>query len=151
MAGRSGPPVIVIDANLLIYSYDTHSADHKKSVAWLEEVLSREETVGLPWQSIAAFLRVVTNRRLPGMRVTLEQALLAVEEWLKEPNVQVLVPSGQHWRVLRRMIVDGSASGPLVTDAEMAALTIEYGGVLHTTDRDFARFPGLRWVNPLVG
>lgn len=142
--------MIVVDANLLIYSYDVRSADHKKSVAWLEEVLSGDETVGLPWQSVTAFLRVVTNRRLPGVRATVEQALLAVEEWLREPNVQMLSSGDQHWSVLRRMIVDGQASGALVSDAEIAALTVEYGGVLHTADRDFARFPGLRWVNPLV-
>lgn len=142
--------MIVVDANLLIYSYDVRSADHKKSVAWLEEVLSGDETVGLPGQSVTAFLRVVTNRRLPGVRATVEQALLAVEEWLREPNVQMLSSGDQHWSVLRRMIVDGQASGALVSDAEIAALTVEYGGVLHTADRDFARFPGLRWVNPLV-
>ncbi len=142
--------MIVVDANLLIYSYDVRSADHKKSVAWLEDVLSGDETVGLPWQSVTAFLRVVTNRRLPGVRATVEQALLAVEEWLREPNVQMLSSGDQHWSVLRRMIVDGQASGPLVSDAEIAALTVEYGGVLHTADRDFARFPGLRWVNPLA-
>lgn len=141
--------MIVVDSNLLIYSYDVHSADHKKSIAWLEGVLSGDDTVGLPWQSVTAFLRVVTNRRLPGIRATVEQALLAVGEWLREPNVQILAPGNQHWSVLTRMIVDGQASGPLVSDAEVAALTIEYGGVLHTADRDFARFPGLRWMNPL--
>lgn len=142
--------MIVIDANLLIYSYDTHSANHKKSIAWLEKTLSGRESVGLPWQSIAAFLRVVTNRRLPGVRVELEEATQAVEEWLESPNLQILVPGDQHWALLRRMIVEGSASGPLVSDAVIAALTIEYGGVLHTADRDFARFPGLRWMNPLT-
>jgi uncharacterized protein len=141
--------VIVIDANLLIYAYDIASADHKKSLAWLENVLSGVEAVGLPWQSISAFLRVITNRRLAGARVAVEQAVHLVEEWLRQPNVQILVPGDQHWSVLRRMILEGRAAGPLVSDAQIAALTIEYGGVLHTTDRDFARFPGLRWKNPL--
>ncbi len=141
--------MIVIDANLLIYSYDVHSAKHKKSVLWLEAVLSGRETVALPWQSIAAFLRVVTNRRLPGYRVQVAEAVQAVEEWIERPNVKILAPGDQHWLLLRRVIEDGQASGPLVSDAEIAALTIECGGVLHTADRDFARFPGLRWVNPL--
>lgn len=142
--------MIVIDANLLIYSYDIQSAHHKKSIAWLENTFSGQESVGLPWQTIAAFLRVVTNRRLPGVRVELEDAVQAVEEWLQSPNLQILVPGDQHWRLFRRMIVEGRASGPLVSDAVIAALTIEYGGVLHTADRDFARFPGLRWLNPLA-
>jgi toxin-antitoxin system PIN domain toxin len=142
--------VIVVDANLLIYAYDLDSAHHKKSLSWLEELLSGVEAVGLPWQSVSAFLRVITNRRLPGMRVSLEQAVLVVDEWLQQPNVQVLVPADQHWSVLRQMILEGRASGPLVIDAEIAAITIEQGAVLHTTDRDFARFPGLRWKNPLT-
>jgi toxin-antitoxin system PIN domain toxin len=141
--------VIVVDANLLIYAYDLDSAHHKKSLSWLEELLSGVEAVGLPWQSVSAFLRVITNRRLPGTRVTLEQAVQVVDEWLQQPNVQVLVPADQHWSVLRQMILEGRASGPLVSDAEIAAITIEQGGVLHTTDRDFARFLGLRWKNPL--
>jgi toxin-antitoxin system PIN domain toxin len=142
--------VIVVDANLLIYAYDLDSAHHKKSLSWLEELLSGVEAVGLPWQSVSAFLRVITNRRLPGMRVSLEQAVQVVDEWLQQPNVQVLVPPDQHWSVLRQMILEGRASGPLVSDAEIAAITIEQGAVLHTTDRDFARFPGLRWKNPLT-
>jgi uncharacterized protein len=141
--------VIVVDANLLIYSYDLDSAHHKKSLSWLEELLSGVEAVGLPWQSVSAFLRVITNRRLSGMRVTLEQAVQVVDEWLQQPNVQILVPADQHWSVLKQMILEGRASGPLVSDAEIAAITIEHGAVLHTTDRDFARFPGLRWKNPL--
>ena len=142
--------MIVVDANLLIYAYDLDSAHHKKSLSWLEGVLSGVEAAGLPWQSVSAFLRVVTNRRLSGMRVTVEQAVQVVEEWLQQPNVQILVPGDQHWSVLRRMILEGRASGPLVSDAQIAALTIEYGGVLYTADRYFARFPGLRWKNPLT-
>jgi len=84
------------------------------------------------------------------MRVASKDALGAVEEWLQSPNVRVLLPGDQHWSLFRRMVIEGQASGVLVSDAEIAALTIEYGGVLHTADRDFARFPGLRWVNPLT-
>ncbi len=141
--------MIVVDANLLIYSYDVSSADHKKSVAWLESVFSGAETVGLPWPCICAFVRVVTNRRLRGMRVAADIALSAVEEWMQSPAVQILVPGERHWSVFRRLVVEGQATGALISDAEIAAITVEYGGVLHTADRDFARFPGLRWVNPL--
>jgi hypothetical protein len=91
----------------------------------------------------------MTNRRLPGARLSVEQASQIVEAWLAQPNVRVLVPGDQHWPLLRRMLVEGQASGPLVSDAIIAALTIEHGGMLHTADRDFARFPGLRWKNPL--
>lgn len=142
--------MIVVDANLLIYSYDTSSSQHVKSRAWVEEMFSGAEAVGLPWQSVYAFLRVVTNRRLPGSSLAVEQAVQIVDDWLEQPNVRVLTPGDDHWRLLWRMIVEGRASGPLVTDAHVAALTIEYGGVLCTADRDFSRFPGLRWVNPIV-
>ncbi len=142
--------MIVVDANLLLYSYDRQSPHHVKSAAWLEQTLSGTESVGLPWPTIAAFLRVITNRRLPGVRLTLQHAIQTVEQWLAQPNVRILVPGDDYWFLLRRMIVEGQAAGPLVSDAEIAALTIEYGGVLHTADRDFARFPGLRWLNPLA-
>jgi hypothetical protein len=141
--------VIVIDANLLIYSYDAASPHHFKSSAWVEQALSSGEPVGLSWQTVSAFLRVVTNRRLPGKRVDLREAVDAVQEWLQQPNVRILIPGEAHWPVFRRMILEGGASGPLVTDAKLAALTIEYGGMLYTADRDFARFPGLRWKNPV--
>jgi toxin-antitoxin system PIN domain toxin len=141
--------MIVVDANLLIYSYDTEALDHVKSSAWVAKVFSGAETVGLPWQTVTAFLRVVTNRRLPGKRVTLQEAIVVVEEWLEQPNVRILAPGENHWPLLKRLMMEGAASGPLVTDAQLAALAIEYGGVLYTADQDFARFPGLRWVNPL--
>jgi len=141
--------VIVVDANLLIYSYDTDSPHHKKSRAWVEKVFSDTELVGLPWQTVSAFLRVITNRRLPGSRLTVEQATEIVEMWLEQPNVRIIVAGDDHWSVLKRAMVEGRAAGPLVSDAELVALTVEYGGVLYTADRDFARFPGLRWKNPL--
>ncbi len=142
--------MIVVDANLLIYSYDTESPHHKKSRAWVEKIFSDIEPVGLPWQTVSAFLRVITNRRLPGSRLTVEQAIEIVEAWLEQPNIRIIVAGDDHWSVLKRMIMEGRASGPLVSDAELVALTVEYGGVLYTSDRDFARFPGLRWKNPLA-
>jgi len=142
--------VIVVDANLLLYSYDRLSPDHGRSAAWLERAFSGTEAVGLPWPTVLAFLRVITNRRLPGLRLGLLEAIETVEEWLAQPNVRILAPGDDYWFLLRRMILEGQAAGPLVSDAEIAALTIEYGGVLHTADRDFARFPGLRWKNPLA-
>ena len=80
----------------------------------------------------------------------MEEAAARVEEWAALPMVHLLAPSDRHWDFFRRMLVEGKASGPLTTDAQLAALTIENGGILYTTDRDFARFPGLKWVNPLA-
>jgi toxin-antitoxin system PIN domain toxin len=141
--------VIVCDANLIIYAYNTGSSHHAKARAWLEEIFSGIEAVGLPWQAVSAFLRVMTNKKLPGERFSLAQAAQIVDLWLARTNVRVLMPGDDYWPLLRRMLIEGQASGALVSDAEIAALTLEYGGVLYTADRDFARFPGLRWMNPL--
>lgn len=142
--------MIVFDANLLIYAYDSGSAHHPKARAWVEQALSGSEAIGLPWHAITAFLRIMTNKRLPGARFTMEQAVQIVDRWLTQPNVRTLVPGEHHWLLLRSMLIDGQASGALANDAQIAALTIEFGGVLHTADRDFARFPGLRCVNPIA-
>ena len=141
--------MIVCDANLLIYSYNIGSTRHATARAWLEEVFSGIDVVGLPWQAISAFLRVMTNKKLPGERFSLVQAAQIVDLWLANANVRVLIPGDHYWPLFRRMLIEGQASGALVSDAEIAALTLEYGGVLYTADRDFARFPGLRWKNPL--
>jgi uncharacterized protein len=141
--------VIVLDANLLIFAYDSGATQHSPARAWVEQTFSQPDLVGIPWQSILAFVRFMTNRRLPGSRFSIQQASEIVDRWLNQPNVRLLVAGDQHWFILRNVMIEGQASGPLVSDAEIAALTIEHGGVLHTADRDFARFPGLRWKNPL--
>ena len=141
--------MIVLDANILLYAYDSAASLHSKARPWIEDVMSGGTPVGLPWQTIGAFLRVATNPRIPGDRFTMEEAAQLVDRWLEQPNVLLLCPGDTHWPLVRQTMIESQARGPLVTDAQLAALTIEYGGILHTTDRDFARFPGLRWTNPL--
>lgn len=143
--------MIVLDANLLLYAYNSSAPNHVQARQCIETVFSGTEAVGLPWQTISAFLRIITNRQLPGGRLPMEEATALVEEWAALPVVHLLAPRDRHWSFFRRMLLEGKASGPLTTDAQLAALTIENGGVLYTTDRDFARFPGLKWVNPLAG
>jgi toxin-antitoxin system PIN domain toxin len=142
--------VIVLDANLLLYAYDTGSVMHRAARAWIEQVFSQGEPIGVPWQTVGAFLRVTTNPKLRGDRFTIEEAAAIVDLWLAQPNVRLLGPGERHWSILKPAMVDGQVRGPMITDAQLAAVTVEFGGVLHTTDRDFARFPGLRWVNPIA-
>jgi len=115
----------------------------------VETVFSGTEIVGLPWQTISAFLRIITNRQLRGDSLTMEEAAAIVDEWAALPVVRFLSAGERHWGHFKRMLVDGKVSGPMTSDAELAAVTMENAGVLYTTDRDFARFPGLKWVNPL--
>ena len=141
--------MIVLDANILLYAYDSSSALHMRARSHIEKVFSEGEPLGLPWQTIAAFLRVITNPKLRDGRYTIEEAVAIVDQWLAQPNVRQLAPGERHWSILKPAMVGGQVRGPLITDAQLAALTVEYGGVLHTTDRDFARFPELRWLSPL--
>ncbi|MGB9406264.1 MAG: type II toxin-antitoxin system VapC family toxin [Terracidiphilus sp.] len=142
--------MIVPDANLLIYAYDSEAVHHRAARIWLGNVVSSTELVGLPWQTVSAFIRITTNSRLTGDRFPTNKAIGIVQQWMELKNVRLLAPGERHWSHFQRMLVEGQVRGPDVTDAQLAALTIEYGGVLHTTDRGFARFPGLRWVNPLL-
>ncbi len=142
--------MIVPDANLLIYAYDEMAVQHRGARIWLGKILSEQELVGVPWQTVSAFIRITTNYRLTGDRFSTERAIGIVQQWMNRRHVRLLSPSERHWSIFQRMLIDGEVRGPDATDAQLAALTIEYGGVLHTTNRDFARFPGLRWINPLL-
>jgi toxin-antitoxin system PIN domain toxin len=141
--------VIVPDANLLIYAYDSKSDLQPRASRWLEQILSAQDTVGLTWISIGAFLRISTNLSLGRSQLSIAAATQIVDAWLARRVVRLIVPGDGHWALLKKMLIVGRVQGPTVTDGQLAVLTIESGGILHTTDRGFARFPGLRWVNPL--
>ena len=142
--------MIVIDANLLLYAHRRSSLFYPKARRWFEETLSSTEDVGIPLQCAMAFLRITTNKAVPLGRLDMANALRIVDNWLAQDYVSLLYAGEAHWPLFRRMLLAGHAVGPLGTDAHLAALTMEHGGTLYTTDADFARFPGLRWKNPLV-
>jgi hypothetical protein len=142
--------MIVIDVNLLLYAHRKSSPFYSKARTWFEKTLSSSEDVGIPLQSAMAFLRITTNKAVPLGRLDIADALRIVERWLAQEYVSLLYAGEAHWPVFRRMLLEGHAVGPLGTDAHLAALTMECGGILYTTDADFARFPGLRWKNPLA-
>ncbi len=142
--------MILVDANLLIYAYDESSKYHLLARRWLETLFSAPAPVLLPWSVLLAFLRITTHRRVFDQPFSLEEARAIVSQWLALPAVVVPVPGKRHWEILDELLRDGQARGALVTDAHLAALAVEHGAQLATTDRDFARFRALRTLNPLL-
>lgn len=117
--------------------------------AWFERLLNSSDWVGLPWVTIWSFLRITTNPKIFSRPLTPAQAFQAIDACVELPNVALLQPGPRHRQILERLITRGQASGPMVTDAVLAAIAIEQGATLASTDRDFSRFPGLDWLNPL--
>lgn len=137
------------DVNLLLYAYDESSPHHSKSKAWLEGILSGDEPVGFAWSVLIGFIRLSTRPRVFEQSLMPSSAFTFIDQWLAEPNVLVLHPSQHHLAVLRGLIESVGTAGNLTSDAHLAALAIEYEAEVCSADTDFARFPGLRWHNPL--
>jgi hypothetical protein len=142
--------VILIDANLLIYAIDSDSPQHERARPWLERVLSGADPVGLPWIVILAFIRITTREGIMRRPLPLGAALAYVQSWLRQPCVEAVAPGEQHWPILCRLLEATGTAGNLTSDAHIAALALERGATVCSTDHDFARFTGIRHVNPLV-
>lgn len=140
--------MILVDANVLLHAYHPRSDAHEASRRWLERALSGSELVRFAWVTLWAFLRISTNPRVFEQPLSGREAAAVVSAWLAQPNVGVLEPGDRYWEILSRLLADGQATGPLVMDAALAALAIEHGASLCTTDADFSRFPGLQLVDP---
>ncbi len=142
--------MILVDVNLLISATAAQAPNHLPAKTWLNALLQGEEEIGLPWAVLVGFVRIATNPRVLTNPLTLDAALRQIGEWLALPGVRVLHPTPGHERHFSEMCRASKATGNLVTDAHLAALAMEHDCVLASNDADFARFPGLRWVNPLT-
>ncbi len=142
--------MITIDANLIIYAHHSSAPQHAQARKWLEQVLSGFEQVRLAWSTIHTFLRITTHPSIFPKAFSIGDAHSLVEEWLALPSVAILEPGHRYWAIYGNLLTSGQVRGNLVMDAHLAALAIEHGAVLCTTDRDFARFEGLRLMNPLT-
>jgi uncharacterized protein len=141
--------VKVVDLNILLYAVNRDSAQHTRARACIEGLLSGEETVAFPWVVLLGFIRLTTNSRLFPRALTAEQAVETVDSWLSQPPAVALNAGVEHWRQLKFLIAEAGTAGNLTTDAHLAALAIENGAELVSTDTDFARFRHLRYYNPL--
>jgi toxin-antitoxin system PIN domain toxin len=137
------------DLNLLIYAIDRGAADHARANRWWEATLSGTEAVGLAWSVLLGFIRLTTNPRVMGSPLAAGDALDYVDRWLAQPVAGIVEPTAKHAELLRSLLAGPGTGGNLVTDAHLAALAMEHGAELCSADRDFGRFPGLRWSNPL--
>lgn len=141
--------MILIDANILIYATDSNSERHTVASGWLDAQLSGATAVGLPWPSLLAFLRLATNPRIFPHPLRMSAAWKQVAAWLEADPVWIPQPTGHHAETLRGLLAEPGIHGNLVPDAHLAALAVEHGLTLCSTDGDFARFKNLRWRNPL--
>ena len=142
--------MILLDANLLIYAVDADAPQHGKARRWLENALSGDVGVGLPWIVVLAFLRITTRTGVLRRQLTADQAVGFVDEWLAQPYVELVGPGASHWPLLKKLLREVGAAGNLTSDAHLAAMAIEGGCELATTDHDFRRFAGIRILNPLL-
>jgi toxin-antitoxin system PIN domain toxin len=140
----------LVDANILLYAVDEDAPLHRKAKAWLEGALSGTETVGFEWTVLLAFLRLSTRAAVFPHPLRLHDALALIDSWLSQPCAVVVQPSERPLEVLREMLAPFGTAGNLTSDAHLAAVAREHGAELCSCDADFARFPGVRWVNPLA-
>jgi uncharacterized protein len=142
--------VKIPDVNLLLYALDESAPPHERARSWLEQTLSGSETVGLSWQVLIAFVRLSTRAAVFEQPLSADEAFDVVDGWLDQPPVTIVHPGRRHAAVLRELLSTVGTAGNLTTDAHLAALAVEHGAELCSHDRDFGRFPGVRWVDPLA-
>ena len=140
----------LVDANLLIYSVNVDAVEHERSKTWLAGQLGGAARVGVPWPSILAFVRIATNPGAFRHPLTAAAAWRHVQEWLDRPVTWIPVTGDRHADILGPLMTMSLMTSRLVSDAHLAALAIEHGLTLCSTDGDFAKFPGLKWENPLA-
>lgn len=141
--------MISVDVNVLVYAHREELADHGPCKAWLEETVNTPQPFALSDLVLSAFIRIVTNRKIFPLPTPLDQAIAVTDRLRERENCVIIAPGPRHWRIFVELCLKSGARGNLVADAYHAALAIESGSELVTTDRDYARFPGLRWRHPL--
>jgi len=142
--------VIIPDVNLLVYAHNRAAKGHAEARAWWEDLIEREQPVGLAWAVMLGFVRLVTHPAVLVAPLAPVDALTYVRGWLDRSNVRIVEPGPRHLDLLDEIFRATDVAGSLTTDTHLAALAIEHQAELHSNDADFARFPGLRWRNPIA-
>ena len=142
--------MIIPDLNLLIYAVNGEAAWHQKAKTWWEECVNKGEQIGIAWVVLLGFLRLTTSPRVFPRPLSLKQALDIIETWLERKNIVLLSPGSKHFYLLKTLLLAAGTGGNLTTDAHLAALCLECGGMLYTADNDFRRFAPLKTKNPLA-
>ena len=142
--------MIIPDINLLVHAYNSESRVHQAARAWWESLLNSSRPVGLAWVTVLGFIRMATHRQILARPLPAAAACARVRAWLTQPCVTFVEPGHRHAEILFGLLEQLGTAGNLTTDAHLAALCIEHQAELHSTDADFARFPGLRWRNPIA-
>ena len=141
--------MILVDANLLLYAYDAANPHHGASRQWFETELSAGRPIAFALVTLLAFVRIASDARIFARPMAPAEACSVVEDWLGQPNTRMLQPGPRTWSLLGSLCEEGQAKGAMVMDAHLAALALEHGATIATTDRDFMRFSGLKIVNPV--
>ncbi len=139
----------LLDLNILIYAIDESSARHGPARRWLDETLSGSGTVAFAWNVLVGFVRLSTRAAVFERPLTVDEAFDVIGGWLQQPCVTVVHPTDRHAHLLRELLSGLGAAGNLTSDVHLAALAIEHGAELCSTDTDFRRFAGVRWRDPL--
>ncbi|MGC1207206.1 MAG: TA system VapC family ribonuclease toxin [Ornithinimicrobium sp.] len=141
---------MLLDANILLYALDERSPHHERSRDWVEGTFNGDQRVGLPWQTIGAVARIATHPRIMVQPLTSDEVSSRIDAWMACPVVWVPAAGERTARILTRLLRRTGATGNLVPDAQLAALAIEHGLQMVSSDTDFARFPEVSWFNPLA-
>ena len=142
--------MILVDVNLLLYASFNVTRFYDPARHWLDAQLNGPERVGLPWASLLGFMRLAANRHAVKSPVAPHQAWSHANNWLSVPGTWIPQPTDRHMDILGELLALPGMGGNLIPDAHLAALAMEHGLTLCSTDGDFARFPKLRWENPLA-
>ena len=137
--------MILPDVNVLLYAFRPDLPQHAPHKAWLDDLINDEATFGMSPQVLASLIRITTQPKTFALTTSLTSALNFTEALLNQPHCQIVEPGPRHWHIFTNLCRSANVSGNLIQDAWFAALAIESGCEWITNDRDYARFPGLKW------